>query len=174
MTEPGPSVRPRFLAFLPGFLFRPERPLAYLAKAFPLILIPSLLLGALIYNLSAESGTGPQGPEIDIGGPQMILLLTVFAPFVETLIMILPLLGLNRLFGLGPAVVLSAIGWGLAHSLGAFIWGFVAWWPFLIFSIMLLTWRRRSLLLATGMVTALHALQNSLAVASILLGLARG
>ena len=97
-------------------------------------------------------------------------MLTVFAPVLETLIMVLPLLLLNRLFGPRVAVVLSAAGWGIAHSFAAPIWGFVVWWPFLIMSIVLLVWRaERGLLVAMGMVIAVHALQNGVAGAALLL-----
>jgi hypothetical protein len=57
--------------------------------------------------------------------------------------------------------------WGVAHSLAAPLWGLIVWWPFLIFSIALLTWRERGLLPAIAVVTTIHGLQN--ATAAILL-----
>jgi hypothetical protein len=67
-------------------------------------------------------------------------------------------------------VLLSALAWGLAHSWGAPTWGLVAWWPFLIFSTVFLTWRERGAWTAIMIVTAIHVLQNSFAIALLLLG----
>ena len=57
-------------------------------------------------------------------------------------------------------VVLSAIGWAIAHSLKAPTWGLVIWWPFLIFSTLYVTWRGQGRVLAIGIVFAVHALNN--------------
>ena len=90
----------------------------------------------------------------------MLFLLVVFAPVVETLIMGSVLLILERLFGFVHAVFLSALGWGIAHSLQAAAWGLVIWWPFLIFSTVFLVWKRRSLLAAFAVPMLVHGLQN--------------
>ena len=58
------------------------------------------------------------------------------------------------------AIVLSSVGWGIAHSLQAPAWGLVIWWPFLIFSTLYVTWRQRSVWAAIGIVFCVHALQN--------------
>lgn len=164
---PAPAVRPAYLTFLPGFLFRPEGPkLIYMLKAWALVLLPSLLL-SLTVNVSIPSA---EGPDLPISGPVMIALIALIGPFVETLIMAAVLTVLRRLMGFGPAVVLSAAGWGLAHSWGAPTWGLVAWWPFLIFSTVFLAWRPRGAWTAILIVTAIHVLQNSFAVTLLLLG----
>jgi hypothetical protein len=67
------------------------------------------------------------------------------------------------------AVVVSAIGWGVAHSLAAPAWGLVIWWPFLVFSTLYLSWRRRSVLAGLGIVATTHALQNALPMIAMLL-----
>jgi membrane protease YdiL (CAAX protease family) len=90
----------------------------------------------------------------------LLFLLVVFAPVVETVIMGVVLLILDRIAGFLPAVLLSSLGWGIAHSLQATAWGLVIWWPFLIFSITFLTWRRRSLAAAFGLPMLVHGLQN--------------
>ncbi len=99
-------------------------------------------------------------PEFNVGGAIAVFLLVVLAPLVETLIMGVVLVVLVRLAGPTLAVLLSAIGWGAAHSLAAPIWGLVIWWPFLIFSTLFVAWRQRSLLLAFLMASGAHALQN--------------
>lgn len=162
-----PVERPVYLAFLPRFLFRPEGPrAAYVLKAWLLVLLPSILL-SLVVNVSVPSA---EGPELPLSGPLMVALVTLIGPFLETLIMAAVLLALRPFVGFGPAVVLSSVGWGLAHSAAAAIWGLVIWWPFLIFSIAFLTWRRRSFWSGIVIVTAIHALQNSFAVALLLAG----
>ena len=69
---------------------------------------------------------------------------------------------LVRLTSPTAAVVVSAAGWGIAHSTAAPGWGLVIWWPFVIFSTLFLTWRKRSTLAAIGMATAAHAAHNLL------------
>jgi membrane protease YdiL (CAAX protease family) len=148
--------RPDLLAILPARLFIPERPVTYVLLAWVLTIVPSLLLSALVGSLAP--GQGPQIPEMPAA--TTLFLLVVFAPVIETLIMGGALLVLDRLFGLLPAVLLSALGWGIAHSLQAPAWGLVIWWPFLIFSLSFLVWKQRSLALAFAIPAAIHALQN--------------
>ncbi|NJC06314.1 membrane protease YdiL (CAAX protease family) [Sphingomonas kaistensis] len=156
MNGPALAPRPRPLAFLPKALFQPERPLRYVAIAWACAFFPSLLLSALASRLVPEAG--PEFPNVDPG--LLLFLLVVFAPVVETLIMGTVLLILERVAGFLPAVVISSLGWGIAHSLQATAWGLVIWWPFLIFSIVFLTWRRRSLAVAFGLPMLIHGLQN--------------
>ncbi len=70
------------------------------------------------------------------------------------------LLVLYRFLGFLPAVLLSSVGAGIVHSLVAAPWGLVIWWPFLIFSIVFLTWRKRSLGAAFALPMLIHGLQN--------------
>ena len=152
---------------LPSFLFNPEQPkLLYILKAWLLVFVPSIALGLIVAQFASASS----GPEFGVRGPKLLFMVTVFAPVLETLIMVPPLLLLDRLFGPRVAVILSALGWAVAHSLAAPIWGLVVWWPFLIMSIVMLVWRaERGLLVAIAMVIAIHALQNGVAGAALLL-----
>lgn len=162
-----PPERPSYLSFLPLFLFRPEGSrLAYALKAWLLALVPSILL-SLIVNMSAPAA---KQPDLPLSGPAAIGFITLLGPFLETLIMAGSLLALTRIVALGPAALLSALGWGLAHSWAAPIWGLIIWWPFLIFSVAFLTWRSQGFWTGILLVTAIHALQNSFAVALLLLG----
>lgn len=156
MSESTVALRPRPLTFLPRTLFEPQRLLRYVAVAWACAFFPSLLLSALASGLLPDAG--PAFPEVH---PFLLLfLLVVFAPVIETLIMGAVLLILERIVGFFPAVVMSSVGWGVAHSLQATAWGLVIWWPFLIFSIVFLTWRRRNLALAFGVPMLVHGLQN--------------
>lgn len=156
MTSQSLALRPQPLGFLPKTLFDPRHPARYVAIAWACAFFPSLLLSALASFLLPDSG--PSFPEIHPGW--LLFLLVVFAPALETLIMGAVLLILERVAGFLPAVLLSAAGWGIAHSLQAPAWGLVIWWPFLIFSIVFLTWRRRSLGAAFALPMLVHGLQN--------------
>jgi membrane protease YdiL (CAAX protease family) len=164
--EPALPGRPAYLAWLPRFLFEtdPSAP-RYVAKAWLTALLPSIALSALV-RLAAADVAAPQFP----GEPGMLVLLVVFVgPALETGLLALPLLLLNRLAGPGPAVIGSALLWAIVHSLVAPAWGLVIWWPFLIMSIAFLTWRRKGLLWALSVAFAIHALQNGFAVGLMLL-----
>ena len=152
-----PPERPSYLSVLPLFLFRPDGSrLAYVLKAWLLALVPSILL-SLIVNSAAPAA---EQPHLPLSGPAAIGFITLLGPFLETLIMAGALLVLTRIVAPGPAAVLSAIGWGVAHSWAAPIWGLIIWWPFLIFSILFVTWRSRSLAMAFAMPALAHALHN--------------
>jgi membrane protease YdiL (CAAX protease family) len=167
IQEPAPAERPLSLRFLPRFLFRPEgSKFAWVLKAWLLVLLPSILLSVTV-RVSVPSA---QGPDLPLSGPVMVALVALVGPLLETLIMGVVLLLFTRFMASGPAVWLSSICWGVAHSWGAPTWGLVAWWPFLIFSTAFLTWRERGLGTAILIVTAIHALQNSFAVSLLLLG----
>ncbi|MFC7537700.1 type II CAAX prenyl endopeptidase Rce1 family protein [Sphingomonas sp. GCM10030256] len=147
-------------------LLTPERPLRYLATAWPVTILPAALLSALVSLLLPGVGQ----PDFPFGSVPVFLLVVLFAPALETLIMGAVLLVLRRLMPEPWAVVLSSAGWGVAHSTQALAWGLVIWWPFLIFSTAFLAWRRRSLWAACGMVTLMHMLHNLLPALTLLLG----
>lgn len=153
--------RPRYLRFLPVFLFRQDEPaLSYILKGWALALLPSILLSGLVGLVAPPSA---EVPDIPLDGSVSLLLLVLVGPLLETLILLPMVLGLRRLLGAGPAVILCAFLWALGHSLAAPIWGLVVWWPFLLFGIALLTWRERGILPAIAVVTTIHGLQNATA-----------
>jgi hypothetical protein len=90
----------------------------------------------------------------------MFVLLALFSPILETLIMAGVLSILLRVISPTAAILASAVGWGIAHSLAAPSWGLVIWWPFLVFSTLFTVWRDRSLWLALAIPAAVHMLQN--------------
>jgi membrane protease YdiL (CAAX protease family) len=166
---PDPPGPPAYLAWLPDFLFRTDPVRSrYVAKAWALALVPSFLIGGLLSYLFP----GLEGPDfpMQVGTPLILFLLVVLSPVVETLILLPIVLLLNRFFGSGPAAVVSAALWGIAHSLQASGWGLVVWWPFLIMSIALLTWRERGLPTALAVVISIHVLQNAFAAVFLFTG----
>jgi hypothetical protein len=143
---------------LPAALAEPRKPLRAIIVAWLLCLAGSVALSAASQFLVPDLAK-PQFPLVPAG--LLLFMLVVFAPFVETLIMA-ALLELMLRLRVPPAVAiaLSALGWGVAHSLQAPAWGLVIWWPFLIFSTLYVTWSRRSAWAGLGMAFTVHALQN--------------
>jgi hypothetical protein len=153
---PGRLLDDSFLRFLPSPLREPRR--AWLA-----ILIGAVLTIAGSLALAAASKTlAPQlpTPAFPVKGVTALFLLVVFAPVIETLIMAGFLSLFLRFVPPATAILLSAAGWGVAHSLEALGWGLVIWWPFLIFSTLFVVWRQRGFWTGVGVAAATHALQN--------------
>ena len=162
-----PDGRPRALSFLPSFLFTDATSAwRYILMGWPLVALPTLLLGWLSFKLLP----GLVGPTINGQVPLWVsaLLVVVISPFCETLLMTVPVILLDRWRGPLVAVIGSALLWGVAHSLAAARWGLVIWWPFLLFSIAYLTWRGVGYWRAVGMVFSLHALNNAVPIAAVL------
>jgi hypothetical protein len=156
IETPARDRRAPSLPFLPRPLLEPRRPLLAIALGALTAFVPSILLAALVLWLLP----GREGPQFAMDGMVALFGLVVFAPIVETLIMGTMLLVLLRLVGPTAAVLASAAGWGVAHSLAAPIWGLIIWWPFLVFSTLFVVWRNRSLAAAFAVPAAVHALHN--------------
>ena len=154
------------VSFLPRQLLEPRNPLVAILVGWLTALIPSLLVGAAVTRLLPHLGQ-PQLPPVT---PFVAVLVVVISPVIETLIMAGLLSLLLRVLPPTYAVLVSAIGWGIAHSLAAPAWGLVVWWLFLVFSTLYVTWRNRSLLLALAVPAATHVLQNSLPVLFLAFG----
>jgi len=157
MTEtPARACRAPSLPFLPRPLLEPRRPILAIALGAFTAFVPSIALAALVLWLLP----GREGPQFAMDGLAALVGLVLFAPIAETLIMGTVLLVLLRLVGPTAAVLTSAAGWGVAHSLAAPLWGLIIWWPFLIFSTLFVVWRNRSLAAAFAVPAAVHALHN--------------
>jgi hypothetical protein len=157
------------VSFLPQALREPRRPLLALAVAWTTAFVPTLALGAAVTALMP----GDAFPKFPLADWNVLWILVIAAPLLETLLMGAALILLRLVFSPTLAVLLSAVGWGVVHSTAAPAWGLVIWWPFLIFSTVFLTWRTRSLLAAVGMAAATHALHNLLPALLLVSGLGR-
>jgi len=144
------------LSILPPPLREPRRAWLAILAGFALSFTGSILLSALAQSLAPNLSQ----PDFPISGPIAFLLLTFFAPLVETLVMAGILSLLTRFVSPTLAVLFSALLWGIAHSLQAPVWGLIIWWPFLIFSTLYLVWRERGVWAGIGVAAATHALQN--------------
>ena len=166
MTAPAAVGSGGLLRFLPAAILTPDRPFRAIAFGW-LIAFPASILFAVLGALLMPNA---KPPEFHATGGLALFALVIFSPVLETLIMGSVLLVLLRLFSPTLAILLSAIGWGIAHSTVAVIWGLVIWWPFLVFSTLFVTWRQRSLWLAFGIPMCVHALQNLIPAALIAFG----
>ena len=137
-------------------LLEPRLPLRAILVGWLATTIPALLLSMLVSSLLPQAA----GPTFPVNGLSTLLLLVMFAPFIETLIMAAALEILLLVLPPRFAVIASSLGWGIAHSLAAAAWGLVIWWPFLIFSTLYVTWRGQGRVVAIGIVFAVHALNN--------------
>ncbi|MEQ7872855.1 CPBP family glutamic-type intramembrane protease [Sphingomonas sp. ASV193] len=156
---------------LPGWLPAPLRePTSWWKSAglgWALAFGGSLILSALVSRLFPSLGT----PRFPVSGAYAFFLLVIFSPLVETLIMGGALLLLLRFLPPGAAIVVSAVGWGIAHSTAAPAWGLIIWWPFLILSTLFVAWRERGIGAAMGIAALTHALQNLVPGTFVALGL---
>ena len=144
------------LRFLPSPLREPRRAWLAILIAAALTLSGSLLLSWIADSLAPQLGK----PEFPLKGPVALVMLVLFAPLTETLIMAAVLSLLARFVPATVAVLASAVLWGIAHSLQAPVWGLVIWWPFLIFSTLYMVWRQRGVWAGISVAASTHALQN--------------
>ena len=144
------------LAFLPKAIRVPERPLRAIAVGWLVAFSFSLLLSFIVGLLLPQAAQ----PDFDLRGAAAIIGLVIVAPAVETIVMGAVLLVLLLFLPPATAVLVSATGWAIAHSLITPVWGLVIWWPFLVFSTLFVAWRGRSLALAFLVPACAHALQN--------------
>ncbi len=139
----------------------------YIPGVFLIAFIPSAII-SIVLNLIIR----PEAP-MDLGelSTALVLSYALAAPFLETLIM-WPIISLIQRFVTKQVIlvsIISALIWGIFHGVQAPLWGFTVAWSFFIFSLCFVTWKKLSVLKAIAYVTAVHALQNSLAVGYILL-----
>ena len=151
-----PELRDSYLKWLPAALLEPRRAWLAIPTGWACAFFPSLALSWLTAQFLPHAAR----PEFDMSGGMALFLLVLFAPLTETLIMAVVLQALLRFMTPSTAILLSAAGWGLAHSSQALAWGLVIWWPFLIFSTLFVVWRQRGFWVAVLVAASAHALQN--------------
>ena len=145
------------LCLFPKPLREPRRAWLAIPLAWLLCIIPSLAFAYLVQAIAPQLDL----PEFPIKGHLGFFALAVFAPIVETFILAAFIMLLRMAFSPTVSVFLSAIGWGVAHSIQASAWGFVVWWPFLIMSMLYVVWRQRGFWIAIAIPAAVHMLQNA-------------
>nr|WP_255586736.1 CPBP family glutamic-type intramembrane protease [Hephaestia mangrovi] len=83
------------------------------------------------------------------------------APLIETALMAGWLVVVERFAGSMIAVLSSAALWGVIHGLDSIDQGLTVVWPFLIFSIAFVVWRRRGINRGLQAAASIHALYNA-------------
>lgn len=135
----------------------------YILKMVALTLFGAFVAGAVVFALF------PEAPQPDVGDaalqPMFVFTgVVILSPILETLMMWPILAVLQRILpNKSPFMIaaLSAGVWAVLHSLAAWIWGLVIFWPFFLFSLCFLNWQKRSIWLALGITMTCHALHNS-------------
>jgi len=149
------------------FAAGPGKFLDYCLIAWPLALVPSILLSALAYATLSGAGAdmaAVRKPMRDIAQRNVWIALLV-APLLETLVLALGL----KLIGLvtkhrEAIAVTSALAWGVFHASFYPIWFFGTVWSFYVFSRGYLAWQPVSVKHALGAAAVPHALVNSSAL----------
>lgn len=139
----------------------PKRPIGTIVVAYLLSISGSLLLAAILSLLVPKA----QPPDFSFfygKGALTIAALAVISPLIETLILAGTTSLLLRFIRPQYAVLLSSFGWAIAHSAQFPIWGLVIWWPFIVFTVLYVVWKKRSLAWGIFMPFAVHCLQNLL------------
>ena len=145
------------LSFLPRPIRDTSKPWLSIPVAWATSFFPSIVLAWIISKLIP----GAETPDFGNLPPAIIFFaVVIFAPVVETLIMGTVLLMLLRFVRPTVAVLISAVGWGIAHSVQIPVWGLTIWWPFLVLSTLFVAYRERSLFAAFALPAMVHAMQN--------------
>lgn len=137
----------------------------YIIRAWLLSLIPSLAIGIAIAALGGLNGQEPIGTKLGNPGPgELLFLLLVFAPVVETFLLAGILWLLRRLVTrrVYPLAALSALVWAVLHIPNGVVIPFVIAWPFFVFSCAYIAWRPRAWWRAIFVTATVHLLQNLL------------
>ena len=132
-----------FLRVLPTPLREPRRAWLVLPLCWMLTLAGAALIAWIL------SAILPRMEQPDFGffrgkGWLTIFALAVMTPLVETVILAATSSALLRFVRPESAIVLSSLGWAIAHSYQAPLWGLVIFWPFIIFTTLYVVWRQIS------------------------------
>jgi hypothetical protein len=154
LAKPSPDLQ-----FLPAAIREPRRPIVTILIAWLLSIGGSLLIASLI-SLAVTNAEAPDFNWLTGKGFLSVFVLSIFTPLLETLILAAITSVLLRFLKPQHAILASSLGWALAHSFQAPIWGLVIFWPFIIFTTLYVVWKRRSLWWGILMPWVVHALQN--------------
>jgi len=156
-TQPVRLFDDTFLKILPSPLREPRRAWLAIPIAWLLSFTGSIALALLVQRIVPDAQT------IDL--PKLppwviIVAFAMFSPIVESILMGLLLRLMMRWVDPSVAILISAVVWGILHSLQIPVWGLAIWWPFLIFSTLFVVWQQRGFWTGVGVAAATHALQN--------------
>ena len=144
MSSASPARQSPDLSFLPVLIREPRRPVLTVVGGYLLSISGSLLIATIISLLFANT-KAPDFAWLEGSGFFAIFILSLLTPLLETLILAATTSILLRIVSPLYAILLSSIGWALAHSYQAPAWGLVIAWPFIIFTTLYIVWKQRSL-----------------------------
>ena len=173
MTRSDENSPRRLRVFSLKTLLRHDVPVrTYLVNATSLSLVGGFIGSLLLYAAFPDSTAGEAVAQSfeQLTLVELVFALVVFAPAVETALLMVVLALVRRLVhGLGKMVILAAAVAALAHSSSVPGWGVGVFLPFCVFSAAGLVWWRRSLLHGAGMSALVHAAHNACLVPILLL-----
>lgn len=145
---------------MPLFLKNTNMPARrYIILAWVIAFFPTLLISAVVQSIfETKNDLMGQGKV-----PAFIVFIgmVVFAPVVETIIMAIVIWILRRFTRKDfKIIIFSAIFWAILHSLSWLPWGFIIFWPFIVFSAAYVYWSRKSVIKALMITTCIHAMVN--------------
>ncbi len=133
----------------------------YVLRTGLISLLPSLAI-AFVLGICGVI-TEETGPAFEASPLELIVLMVIVCPPIETLLMglVLRILSLITKRCI-PLAAMSAFVWACLHSIAAPAWGLGVIWPFFVFSCSYLAWRQRGWWRAILVTSCVHAFQNLL------------
>ena len=154
------------------FLTDPEQGVfKYLVKSYLLAFIPVQVLALFISFMNID---GSNSDDYLLDQSEQILEIVAgfvfIAPIIETILMALFITAISLIIkNVYTVSFITALIAGLIHSLFIPFWGIHTFWPFFIFSMAFLTWRRISFIKGFLMANAIHLLYNIVPTIAIIL-----
>jgi len=154
------------------FITDPEQGvLKYLVKSYLLAFIPAQVLALFISFMNID---GSNSDDYLLDQSEQILKIVAgfvfIAPIIETILMALFITAISLIIkNVYTVSFITALIAGLIHSLFIPFWGIHTFWPFFIFSMAFLTWRRISFIKGFLMANAIHLLYNIVPTIAIIL-----
>ena len=154
------------------FITDPEQGVfKYLVKSYLLAFIPVQVLALFISFMNID---GSNSDDYLLDQSEQILEIVAgfvfIAPIIETILMALFITAISLIIkNVYTVSFITALIAGLIHSLFIPFWGIHTFWPFFIFSMAFLTWRRISFIKGFLMANAIHLLYNIVPTIAIIL-----
>ena len=154
------------------FLTDPEQGFfKYLVKSYLLAFIPVQVLALFISFMNID---GSNSDDYLLDQSEQILEIVAgfvfIAPIIETILMALFITAISLIIkNVYTVSFITALIAGLIHSLFIPFWGIHTFWPFFIFSMAFLTWRKISFIKGFLMANAIHLLYNIVPTIAIIL-----
>lgn len=159
----------KYIRSIISILQSSDKPLwQYIPVAVLLSIVPAYLISITIFTFFPNIEQVAQ----EFGGILGIFSIAVLAPLIESIMMLPLLILLQKLTGNRWIIsaIVSALIWAALHSIFNMVWGFQIVWSFFIFSIVMLTWLKKSKMVAVAVTAWVHAIQNLIGVGLLYFG----